>query len=117
MKKITDLGLINAEVLGIALLPDESNEFEDPADISLTWQVTEFSPRSMKIQIEWQNVYQVSSGSQRDYLNVTVIDSDHFFSANLFQKIPLGTNHMARVPTMMPKSDFTESYTKVADAA
>ena len=117
MEQITDLGSINAEVLVIALLPDESNEFEDPADISLTWQVTEFSPRSMKIQIEWQNIYQVSSGSQRDYLNVTVIDINHFFSANSFQRIPLGTSHIVKVPTMMPQSDLTESYTRVADAA
>ena len=39
MKQIEDLTLIDNKVLKIELIPDETNIFEDPKDLKITWNV------------------------------------------------------------------------------
>ena len=42
MKLVEDLSLFNEASLGLDLIPDESNSFDDPSDIAFKWNVVEF---------------------------------------------------------------------------
>ena len=70
MRVVEDLSLINDQVLDIMLLTDSINTPNDPDAFGFTWSVTQFEERHMKIQIYWDNIYQISAGSNRDILQV-----------------------------------------------
>lgn len=70
MKSITDISVIDDKVLDIVVEPDASNSDQDPASFLFNWSVTQFTARSLQIQIEWTNIYRISAGSNRDTLKV-----------------------------------------------
>ena len=51
MKRDKDITLIDTDVLGFELIPDESNTYNDEEDLAFTWKVIQFEERFMKIQI------------------------------------------------------------------
>lgn len=62
MRGVDDLSLINDQILLIDIVPDWTNTSDDPNAFEFSWSVTEFDTKYMKIQIVWDNFYQVSSG-------------------------------------------------------
>ena len=62
MRGVDDLSLINDQILLIDIVPDWTNTSDDPNAFEFSWSVTEFEAKYMKIQIVWDNFYQVSSG-------------------------------------------------------
>ena len=69
----------------------------------------------MKIQIKWAKAYQISAGVQKDFLSVTLRDNEHFSAVRTFKKIPVGSNDLIKVPTMMPNDELTKDYTSTSD--
>ena len=39
MKRVKDMTLINSDALEFELIPDESNTYNDEADLAFTWKV------------------------------------------------------------------------------
>ena len=91
MKQIDDLSLFNETTFGVDLFPDETNTFDDPSDIDFKWTVVEFTAQSMKVQIEWAKIYQISAGVDRDVLKITIKDQNLFISNSTLLAIPVGS--------------------------
>lgn len=118
MKKITDLSLINDEVLQIEVVQAEENRSDngEASQLDLTWKVVEFSENYMKIQLYWQNAYEVSAGPVRDTLIVKVLANNNFFSVER-GFIPVNATDSAKIPSQMLNDGLSQSFGEAIDGS
>ena len=72
--------------------------------------VTEFKEMSMTMQITFTSPAYISAGLNRDLFRMTVLESDHFYSAETKSFIIAGTNSKIKAPKMMPNTAFTKAF-------
>ena len=110
MRMVEDLTSFTDANVIIEVLPDESNDQDDASKFDLTWVATEFNERSMTIQITFLTPAYISAGLNRDSVRMTVLESDHFYSAETKSEIIAGTNSKIKAPKMMPNTAFTKAF-------
>ena len=81
MRKITELSTIDSTALKLKLYPHETSTHRSKEELEFDWKVTEFGSNYMILQIDWNYPIQISSGLQRDKLQMTVLNNWVFFSA------------------------------------
>ena len=110
LQPVRTLSEINDDVFEINLIPDETNEIEDIQNLKFTWHVTEFTDKTMNIQIDFREPPYISAGLKRDKIIATVKNYSYFFSEETLLNIPVETFKEVQVPKSMPNTEFTIAF-------
>ena len=70
MRLVEDLSLFTEEVLQLKLKVSDTNYVEDPSSLDFTWRATDFSEKSMTIQLDFSRPAYISAGTERDFMRV-----------------------------------------------
>ena len=70
----------------------------------------------MHIQIEFKKTYQISAGTNRDWLVATIKNETYFFSGESLQFIEVDIYDEIKIPKTMPNNEFTAIFSSSSES-